>query len=535
MFKPKSYKRYKPEGIYDAIIIGSGIGGMAAGSLLSQKGYKVLLLEQHYTPGGFTHTFKRGDWEWDVGLHYIGEVNKSNSFLKLLFDEISDGSLHWHEMSDVYDKVIIAGRQFNFPKGVNNLKAYLKQEFPGEEAAIDEYFNLIFKAANAALLFFMEKTFPAWVSKLIGNLMGYWFHQYSDRTTLEVLQSLTKNKELIGVLTAQFGDYGCPPSKSSFAIHAMVVKHYLGGGAYPVGGSQSISNSILPIIEKGGGETLVGARVKQVVIKNGTATGVEMEDGRILKAKHIISNAGAYITYTELLPKQYGAAVGIPGQVPNSPSHLSLYIGIDEDITPYLNGNGNFWIYPTADHDATIEAFGKDMNAEFPVMYISFPSSKDPHWKEKHPNKSTVEIISVAKYDWFKEWENDRWKHRGEEYEALKEKFSQRMLKYLYKAVPQLEGKISFYELSTPLSTKLFANYKFGEIYGLDHTPERFRMKNLRPATAIKNFYLTGQDIVSVGIGGALIAGALTAQVITGNNYLTQISKKKKDMKKLGK
>ncbi|MBX7182942.1 MAG: NAD(P)/FAD-dependent oxidoreductase [Bacteroidia bacterium] len=531
MFKPKSYKRFKPETPFDVIIIGSGIGGMAAGSLLSQDGYKVLMLEQHYTAGGFTHMFKRGDWEWDVGIHYIGEVNRPQSFLKIMFDAVTDGSLNWHEMSDIYDKVIIAGRQFNFPKGTNNFKDYLKKEFPGEEKAIDQYIQLVYKVANSALFYFMDKTLHPVLSNTIGYFLRRNFLKYSDKTTLQVLQSLTSNKELIGVLTAQFGDYGCTPGKSSFAIHAMVVKHYLGGGAYPVGGAKNIANAMLPMLTKAGGEVLVNAKVKEIVVENGHAVGVKMEDGHVFKAGKIISNAGANLTYKHLLPLEFGAQVGIPGKVPNSPSHVCLYIGVEEDIEPYLDGNANFWIYPDPDHDATQARFEKDRSSEFPVVYISFPSAKDPEWKKQHPNKSTIEIITVAPYSWFSPWENERWMHRGEEYQALKDEFSQRLLTHLYRVVPALEGKIAFYELSTPLSTKHFAAYEFGEIYGLDHTPERFRMNKLRPRTPVKNLYLTGQDVVSVGIGGALIAGALTAQVVSGKNLLSKIGKRKKEIK----
>lgn len=531
MFKAKSYKRYKPETSFDVILIGTGIGGMAAASLLAQDGYKVLMLEQHYTVGGFTHMFKRGDWEWDVGLHYVGEVNRPQSFLKIVFDLVSDGSLEWEEMSEVYDKIIIAGRSFHFPKGTTQFKEYLKREFPGEEKAIDDYIKLVYKVSNSALFYFMDKTLNPFLSKTIGYFLRRRFLKYSDKTTLETLQSLTGNKELIGVLTAQFGDYGCPPGKSSFAIHAMVVKHYLGGGAYPVGGAKKIAQSILPLVIKNGGEILVNARVQEIVIEKGEAIGVKMEDGHVFKAGKIISNAGANSTFTKLLPPPFAAESGLPGAIPASPSHVCLYIGVEENIDPYLEGNANIWIYPSADHDASQEKFSQDRRADFPVVYISFPSSKDPEWKKNFPDKSTIEIITMAPYEWFAPWEQERWRNRGSEYEALKEEFSQRLLDYLYQVVPQLKGKIAFYELSTPLSTKLFSNYEFGEIYGLDHTPQRFRMKNLRPQTPIKNLYLTGQDVVSVGIGGALIAGALTAQVVSGKNIMSKIAKRKKEIK----
>ena len=117
---------------------------------------------------------------------------------------------------------------------------------------------------------------------------------------------------------------------------------------------------------------------------------------------------------------------------------------------------------------------------------------------------------------------------RGEEYDDLKEKISQiALLKHLYtNNLPQLKGKIDTYELSSPLTTKNFVNYSKGELYGLDHTPSRFNQKFLRPKTPIKNFYLTGQDIVSAGVGGALFSGLITAASITGINFMKKIYKK---------
>jgi all-trans-retinol 13,14-reductase len=96
-------------------------------------------------------------------------------------------------------------------------------------------------------------------------------------------------------------------------------------------------------------------------------------------------------------------------------------------------------------------------------------------------------------------------------------------LEKLYEQLPQVKGKIKHYELSSPLTTKHFMNYSKGEIYGLDHSPSRFRQKFLVPRTPIKNFYLTGQDIVTAGVGGALFAGLLTASAMTGKNFMKKI------------
>ena len=88
------------------------------------------------------------------------------------------------------------------------------------------------------------------------------------------------------------------------------------------------------------------------------------------------------------------------------------------------------------------------------------------------------------------------------------------MLKKLYELFPQIEGHVKVTEVSTPLSTKHFTNYKHGEIYGLAHTPARFALPFLRSETRIKGLRLVGQDITLVGVAGAMLSGMLCAITI---------------------
>jgi all-trans-retinol 13,14-reductase len=520
---------------YDAICIGSGLGSLTTASLLARTGKKVLVLERHYTPGGFTHVFTRNDYEWDVGLHYVGDVHKPGTLMHLLFEHVTDGNLHWADMGEVYDKVIFGDKEYDLVKGVSNFKQQLKSYFPAEEdaRAIDQYVDLLFKASSAGRTFYAEKVMPPMLSWAAAPFLRSGLAKFYRKTTREVLESLTSNQELIGVLTAQYGDYGMPPGESSFSMHAVVAKHYLNGGAYPVGGSAEIFNTIAPAIINAGGQILTNAEVSQIVVENGKATGVKMKDGKILQADLIISGAGVDITFNKLLEPAVTENFGFFPELKKlqpSASHLCLYIGLKHTAEELLLRKSNYWIYPDEyDHDKTLHNFFKDPEKNpLPVAYISFPSVKDPTWEERYPGRSTVEIITVAPYDWFEKWEHTRWHKRGEEYEATKERWSQRLLEQLYKVEPQLRGKIDHYELSTPLSTRHFAGYQHGEIYGLNHSPFRFEQKFLRPHTPVKNLFLTGQDIVSCGIGGALIGGVLTASAILRQNILGQLMDKKK-------
>ena len=254
---------------------------------------------------------------------------------------------------------------------------------------------------------------------------------------------------------------------------------------------------------------------------------MKMKDGRVLNASNIISGAGIINTYEKLLPEDIVKKFQLKKQlrqVNPSVAHACLYIGLDGDPEELKLPKTNLWIYPDqGDHDLCVERYLNNLEEEFPVVYISFPSAKDPDWSNRYPGKSTIDIITLVPYEAFSQWDGTKWMKRDEAYEALKEKIALRLLDKLYEQMPQVKGKVLHYELSSPLSTKHFMHYDKGEIYGLDHSPKRFRQKFLQPRTPIRNFYLTGQDIVTAGIGGALFSGLLTASALTGKNFMKKI------------
>lgn len=504
------------------------MGSLATAACLAKAGKNVLILERHYTAGGYTHVFKRRGYEWDVGIHYIGEVNR-DGILKRMFDYVTDGELAWEDMGEVYDRVCIGDKIYDFPKGVGNFKDQMKAYFPGEETAIDRYVDLVFQASKASRSYYSQKALPRIVQALIGKRLRKPYMTFASRTTLSALEELTDNKLLIKVLTAQYGDYGLPPAKSSFAMHASVAKHYFKGASFPIGGSARIAETVDKVLEAHGSTILTNAEVDQVVIEGGKATGVKMKDGKVFSADVIISGTGIFNTYTKLLSEQVVHKHKFPtqlAQVQPSYAHACLYIGLHGSPEELQLPKANYWIYPEdLDHDGCVDRFVQDSSAPFPVIYISFPAAKDPSWSERYPGKSTIDIITVMPYDMVEQWQDSRWKKRGEEYEAFKANFSERLLEALFAKEPQLRDKVDVHELSSPITTKHFMNYDRGELYGIDHTPERFDQRFLQPRTPIKNFFLTGQDVVTAGVGGALFAGFLTASAVLKKNVVKELMK----------
>ncbi len=526
----RSYKQHGVRDVYDVVVIGSGIGGLSCAALLAKHGHKrVLVLERHYTAGGYTHVFHRPGYEWDVGVHYIGQM-QPKSILRRAFDEITDGALLWADMGDVYDTIVIGEDRYEFVAGREAWRQRMHDYFPEERAGIDAYIERVRAAARSSMTYFGEKILPGALSAVIGGAMRYSALRHMKRTTMDVLSELTQNKRLIAVLCGQYGDYGLPPSSSSFFMHATVANHYFGGGAYPVGGSSRIAASILPLIEREGGAVLTSAEVSQVIVEGRRAVGVRLADGVEVRAHTVISDAGVANTFGRLLPGELSEWQTIRrqlDQVRPSVAHASLYLGFKDSTADLGLGKSNIWRYPHEDHDRAVAEFTADIHKPLPVAYLSFPSAKDPDFDRRHPGHSTVEVVTLAPYEWFQAFEDRPWKSRGQDYDAVKQRLTEKLLAALYAEHPHLEAALDHVELSTPLSTRRFTDFAHGEIYGLAHSPDRFEQKWLRPRTPIGNLYLTGADIVSAGVGGALFGGVLTASAILRRNLIGKIAKRR--------
>jgi len=291
------------------------------------------------------------------------------------------------------------------------------------------------------------------------------------------------------------------------------------GGFYPIGGSWTIAESIIPQIQKTGGDVFTYAQVERIVLDGNSVTGVEMADGHHIECACVISSAGAENTFSRLLPKEAVAKAGydhLLEKVKPSIAHLGVYIGLKHPAKELNLPKTNFWIYADNDSDAAVERFLGDPDAPFPAVYISFPSAKDPDYERRHPGTSTIEIVAPAPIEWFEKWQGTTWGKRGDDYDAFKAQLGERLMEYLYEKMPHLEGKVDYYEVSTPLSTEHFCAYQHGELYGLDHDPVRLQQNWLGPHTRFKGLWLTGQDVLTCGVTGAMMAGLLTTSAIIG-------------------
>ena len=504
--------------IFDVIIIGSGIGGLAAASILSQVyGKRVVVLERHSKFGGYTHTFKRkAKYQWDVGVHYIGDMQPHSSN-RYFFDYLTQGQLHWNKMPSPYDIFIYPDLTFEAKAGAENLLSDFITKFPREERALRQYFRDIEKGANWFTRYIISNSLPR-VMKPLSRAIAKSGSEFALQTTKNYLDTHFKDNRLKGLLVSQWGNYGLPPALSAFGVHALIVHHYINGGWYPIGGAQKIAEGIAPVIENADGQLLKSHQVDEIIFHKNRAIGVRVTAGQKEKrseeffADKIISDAGAYNTYIKFIPDSI--KLKFREDIKNFPkctANLSLFIGFKDDPhLSWVNGE-NYWIFDSFDHNKIFQSRNDILDGKASHAYVSFPSLKDPE-KEHH----TAEILAFAGYGAFKQWADQPVKNRSEEYNELKEKISTALIDFVQERLPNFKQLIDYYELGTPLTNEHYTGHHRGCIYGLPCVPERFQKKWLRPKTLFKNLYLTGADTAIHGVVPSMLSGILTATLAMG-------------------
>jgi all-trans-retinol 13,14-reductase len=504
-----------PSGAWDYVVIGSGMGGMTTAAILAKLGKRVLVLEQHYVPGGFTHMFKRPGYKWDVGVHAVGEVT-DKSFTGRILTALTDGALTWASLGPVYDEFHFPdGFRIDFPDSPAKFRESLLDAFPNEREAIDGYFHLARSVSKSMKSYYLSRMAPESVGRVTDLIFARKAQKYLTMTTRDVVADLTDDPKLRALFTAQWGYYGSTPSRSSFAIQALVIKHFMHGGYYPVGGASQIARTLLGTVEKAGGWTTIRADVETILIEGGAAVGVRLRDGREVKCKRVVSAAGVASTVRRLLPAPYREdawATEVEALAP-APAHVCLYLGFEGDIREAGATAANKWFYETWDMEA--DAWNVDPAAESlgraPVLYCSFPSLKDPLHDPGDKLRHTGEVVTFVPWSVFDQWKDERWKKRGGEYDTFKEKLEKQMLAQFLEHVPKLAPMLKYAELSTPVSTEHFVRPVDGSIYGIEPTPERFENRWLRPRAPVKDLFFSGSEVATVGVIGAMMGGVLAA------------------------
>lgn len=501
---------------WDVIVIGSGIGGLAAAAALAKDNKRVLVLERHHQLGGLTQAFERHGYHFNVGVHYIGgagDIEGRPGPAKKILDALTPEGIPMASMGRVYDRVHFPGLVVEFERPAQRLVATLKGHFPHEAAGIDRYFESMRAARKAIEAVFAAHSMP----QLVARGLMWWkdeeIERWVGRTITEVISDCVADPKLQAVLAAQWGDHGGRPSEASFAVHAVVMGSYLDGAWYPVGGSQVLATEFARTITAAGGELRAKAEVAQVRVEDRRVRGVTLADGVHIDAPCVISDAGIRNTI-HMLPSEEISYEWAQDALSVEPSvgYVGLYLGLEGDIASNGATTANDWIYETWNVDALWRNPLAEPDA--PMLFVSFPSLKDPNHDPGPKHRHTCEIVTFVDPDAFKAWEHEDM-HRGERrdpaYLEMKEKVEHNLLAQFGRHYPRLASMVNFVASSTPVSVATFTGAEHGAMYGLSTSPDRFLNDALRPRTPIGGLFLAGQDVCCPGVTGALMGGLMAA------------------------
>jgi phytoene dehydrogenase-like protein len=301
----------------------------------------------------------------------------------------------------------------------------------------------------------------------------------------------------------------------------MIASHYFRGGWYPVGGSGRIAETVQPVVKAAGGDLRVNHEVREILIENGRAVGVKVSSPKagskaagdlVFRAPVIVSNAGAVLTFRDLVPDTY--PLQFRQQVEFAPrgfTVVTLYLGLKESPAKLGFRGENHWIFDSFDMNEMSARRNELVEGNPHMVYLSFPSLKDPE-----PKPHTAEIIAPLDYGVLEQFADTKWKKRGPEYDEIKERISQSLLEFVEERYPGFGEMVEYRELATPLTVEHFLGSPRGSIYGYPGVPERYEKQWLTPKTGIKNLWLTGTDVASHGIVGAMMGGVATAGKLLG-------------------
>jgi len=527
----RALDKYQKPGDYlddaDAIVIGSGIGGLGVASLLAQlKGWKILVLEANDTPGGCTHVHEPDGFEFPSGIDSVGEMDGSvgRGLIRPTIDFITGGQLDWAKMPAVHEVACYGDDEYSWYDDLETNLAWIMERFGDRitREQLDRYVALEDEVDEAAYGWALTKLMPQWLPKFmregIFRLKGKTWRKYTALKTQEVFRDVCGfPDDLTAAYNFSYGNLGRTPSQSPFALHATAFHHYRWGAYYPVGGAGQIAECIVPVIEGAGGQVAVKSRVMSILCEGNRAVGVELTDGVKLRSRRIISDVGAYCTFMEMLPRELAERHGYPAlfeQLGPSPIHLYLHVGWDQwlDLPQHI-----VWELPGYDIDAQ-EARYTEGDLESATCYLLAPSVRDVSFVERYPGKSTVAVLGEAKVEWLRRFQSDP-SYKAE----MEQKLTERFMRSIHRHMPMTVGvEPAFVEAGMPMGCNPWSWDSCS--YGLEGSSDRYSKHThvLQPDTKVKGLYLTGQDTFSPGFAGALM-GARFAYSAVSKDYRFQL------------
>ena len=489
---------------YDIVIIGSGLGGLECGLILSKEGLNVCVLEQNSKVGGNLQSFTRDGCIFDTGMHYIGSMDEGQYLHKYFkYFGIADKLILKRLDTDGFDTLTFDDddTEYKLSQGYDNFSSRLLQHFPEEKKAIDQYTSRIRAVTD---------DFPLYDPSGTGS-----YHiplPTLETCALGFLSGLSNNERLKNVLAGGLSLYPGHAGKTPLYVHACMRDSLINSCWRPVDGSQQIADLLVAGIKSYGGTILTSHRVNEIIVENEEARAVLLDNGETIYGDNFISNAHPITSLKMIregkIRKIYRKRIT---SLDNTWGAFSLYAVLKKDTFPYLNKN--YFHYSA---DGILNASHDEKRWPDNYYFYTPATSNTGRFAE------SIMLMADMKFEEVSPWLGTKINRRGEEYEAFKAGKAEKLLTALEKRLPGIRANIEKVYTSTPLTFHDYTGTDEGSAYGIMkncHDPLR---SIILPRTKINNLFFTGQNMNLHGILGVTASAVITCSEIVGLQYLTK-------------
>ena len=472
----------------DAVVIGSGVGGLTAATQLAARGKRVLVLEKYIIPGGSAASYERDGYTLDVGssmMFGFGDEGTTNLLTRALaaagrrIETVPDPvQIHYH---------LPGGLEVRVHRDYDDFINELVSLFPHEERGIRGFYGecwTVFNALNSLELKSLEEPRYLLGQFLRDPLACFSLLRYVGANAGDVARKHIRDEELLRFIDIECYCWSTVLAESTPMINAGMVfcDRHFGGINYPVGGVGRIARELAAGLEDLGGEIAYGANVQSVIIEDDRAVGVRLANGREVRARTVISNATRWDTFEKLLPAENKPEPErlFLQRYEKSPSFLTMHLGIDAEAVPQLDDKGFNC------HHIVVEDWDK-MEEPSGTLFVSVPTTLDRSIAP--PGRHIVHAFTpewVSTYDGLS----------AADYRSRKEERANAVIARLETALrlPGLREAARFREVGTPRTHRRFLNRTDGSYGPIPSRPPLGMLGMPMNTTAIPGLYCTGDS-----------------------------------------
>ncbi len=495
---------------YDVVIIGSGIGGLVCGCILSMEGFSVCIVEKNKQIGGCLQTYSRDKVIFDSGVHYLGGLEKGQNLYQIFKYVDIIKHLKLQKLNeDAFDKIIIENdsNEYPFAQGYENFINQLLKFFPEEEQSLKNYCDKIKEVCEKFPLYNLRSS-----------------EDYQEKAsvleidTKALIDSVTTNPKLRAILAGNNALYAGEPDKTPFYVHALINNSYIESSWKCINGGGQIAKYLARNILEHQGDILKNSEVKKIIEENGSITCIELTDGKKIYGKKFISNIHPkqtlQMTDTNILRNVYKKRLA---NLENTVSSFTLNIVLKKNSFPYSKHN---YYYHKEGQVWNMQEYTEQ---NWPLGYAIFFSASS----QSQEYADAISVLSYMKFDEVKKWENTFNtdtvnKSRGVDYESFKNEKALLLLDCVEEKFPGIKNCIQSFYAATPLSFRDYIGTDDGSLYGISKDYKDPLKTFLSPRTKLPNLYFTGQNLNLHGILGSSMSGLITCFAILGNDDLIE-------------